>query len=221
MPEKRKKYDRAFCEGAVRIAHETGKQIARELGQSVADNRLQKLSRVNEYTLHILFVCTGNICRSPIAERLSTTYSIAQGAPDLIATSAGTRAVIGHPVHPHAEQVLRDLGGNPAEFAARQLTGKIASNSDLILTMTREHRDAGLDLAPHRLNRTFTLIEASLLVTDLGAHTVADLANLRPHLEPDRTIDIADPIGQSPEVFAAVGRQIADLLPPIIDLCRG
>jgi protein-tyrosine phosphatase len=62
--------------------------------------------------LHILFVCTGNICRSPSAERLAT----AAGAS---ASSAGTRAVIGHPMHPESARVLRDLGGDPDGFVAR------------------------------------------------------------------------------------------------------
>ncbi|MGN7780837.1 low molecular weight phosphatase family protein [Mycolicibacterium sp. 22603] len=170
--------------------------------------------------MHVLFVCTGNICRSPTAERLAIARATEAGIPDFEASSAGTRAVIGHPVHADAEHVLLALGGNPNNFAARHLTGKIASGADLILTMTRTHREAVLEIAPHRLSRTFTLLEAARLVTEQNARTLADLANLRPHIGANDAVDIDDPIGQSPEIFAAVGKQIAAALPPILELCR-
>ena len=166
--------------------------------------------------MHVLFVCTGNICRSPTAERLVAAYR----SSDVKSSSAGIRAVIGHPIHPEAVPVLRKLGGDPSEFAARQLTPKIASAADLILTMTRAHRDQVLELAPHRLHRTFTLSEAARLVSVHGAKNVADLAALRPHLVAKELLDIPDPIGQPPEVFSEVGKQIAELLPPILELCR-
>jgi len=163
-------------------------------------------------------VCTGNICRSPTAERLA----VALGAdiPDFTASSAGTGAVIGHPIHPSAAKVLERLGGDPSGFAARQLTAKIADGADLILTMSRAHRDYVLELVPHRLNRTFTLAEASRLVSECSAENLAALPALRPHLAPDGVIDVRDPIGQSDKVFEAVGVQIAELLPPVIELCR-
>lgn len=138
----------------------------------------------------------------------------------MVASSAGTSAVVGHPIHRDAEPVLIDLGGDPSNFAARRLTAKIASNADLVLTMTTAHRDQVLELAPRLLKRTFSLPEAARLVVTLGAQTIADLANLRPLLTADDVLDIRDPIGRSPEVFAAVGAQIAELLPPVLELCR-
>ncbi len=168
-----------------------------------------------------MFVCTGNICRSPTAERLALAYSAAQfQIPGFTASSAGTRAVIGHPIHEEAALVLEDLGGDPADFSARQLTAKIAAGADLILAMTRVHRDAVLERAPQKLHRTFTLAEAARLASDCGAQTIPDLASLRSQLPADESMDIADPIGQSKEVFATIGSQIAELLPPVLDLCR-
>lgn len=135
-------------------------------------------------------------------------------------TSAGTRAVIGDPIHPEAAIVLEKLGGDASSFAARQLTPRVASDADLVLTMTRAHRDKVLELSPRLLRRTFTLIEASRLVAVFGAANVADLADLRPQLGTLEVADVRDPIGQNADVFTDVGAQIADLLPPIVTLAR-
>jgi protein-tyrosine phosphatase len=170
--------------------------------------------------VHVLFVCTGNICRSPTAERLAAAYAAQHGIVDFAVSSAGTRAVIGHPIHPDAAVVLEELGGNATGFTARQLKPKIASAADLIITMTGAHRDIVLEAAPRQLWRIFTLTEAARLASMDGADSIADLAALRPHLSAIDTTDIPDPIGQGPEVFAAIGSQIADLLPPLLELCR-
>lgn len=128
--------------------------------------------------------------------------------------------MIAHPIHHEAEHVLAQLGGDESDFAARRLTPRIASTADLVLTMTRAHRDSVLELAPHKLHRTFTLLEAARLVADCGAQHIDALANLRSQLAVHDPMDIPDPIGQSAAVFAAVGQQIAELLPPILELCR-
>jgi low molecular weight protein-tyrosine phosphatase len=128
--------------------------------------------------------------------------------------------VIAHPIHDEAARVLETLGGDVSDFAARQLTSKIASDADLVLTMTRAHRDAVLELAPRQLHRTFTLSEAARLVSEHNARNVADLVALRPRLAADELMDIPDPIGQSREIFAMIGSQIAEILPPVLELCR-
>lgn len=171
-----------------------------------------------EVDLRILFVCTGNICRSPTAERLSAGIAAQTGIPDFTASSAGIHAVIGHPVHRLAADVLIRLGGDPNDFAARQLTPRIASDADLVLTMTALQRNVVLEMAPRQLRKTFTLGEAALLASTYSPHAVADLAALRPYLADHEAVEIADPIGQDLATFEAVGEQIAALLPPVITL---
>lgn len=173
-----------------------------------------------EFALHVLFVCTGNICRSPTAERLAAMCGALLKIPNFQTSSAGTRAVIAHPIHHEAALVLDELGGDATSFAARQLTAKIASSADLIVTMTKAHRDSVLEIAPHKLHKTFTLIEAARLADECNPQTVADLSVLRSQLLARDTLDIPDPIGQSDAVFARIGAQIADLLPPVVELCR-
>lgn len=155
-----------------------------------------------------------------MAERLAVVYGNQLQIPHFTASSAGIRAVIGHPIHHDAADVLQQLGGDGSDFTARQITARIVADADLILTMTRDHRNAVLELAPRKLRRTFTLAEASQLISEMGAQDVDQLATLRPELPSSDAHDILDPIGQTPEFFVAVGSQIADLLSPVVELCR-
>lgn len=121
-------------------------------------------------------------------------------------------------MHVQATLVLEKLGGDATRFAARQLTPKIALNADLILTMTKDHRETVLEMAPRQLNRTFTLPEAARIAPD--ARDLTQLAALRSRVTGNEVLDIPDPIGGGPEVFETVGARIAGLLPPIIELCQ-
>lgn len=173
-----------------------------------------------EPVLHLLFVCTGNICRSPTAERLAAIHAARLQIPQFTTSSAGTRAVVGHPIHPDAAAVLEDLGGDASDFSARQLSPRIASAADLVITMTRSHRDVVLELAPRMLHRTFTLAEAAEIASEYPTSSVRDLSDNRPQLAGRELADVADPIGRDPDVFVAVGSHIAALLPPILNMCR-
>ncbi|WP_338043889.1 low molecular weight phosphatase family protein [Mycobacterium kyogaense] len=170
--------------------------------------------------LNILFVCTGNICRSPTAERLASAYARQRGFEGLQASSAGIQAVIGSPMHPTAALVLEGLGGDASSFAARQLTPRIASSADLILTMTAAHRDAVLERNPALLRRTFSMSEVAWLITQGGASALDDFSRLRPRVRRGDLWDVADPIGRDMDVFSRVGGQIAELVPGIVDLCE-
>ncbi len=145
-------------------------------------------------------------------------HSAQLATEDFRASSAGTRAVVGHPMHPDAAAVLESLGGDSSQFAARQVTRRLAAEVDLVVTMTRAHRDAVLDLAPKQLHRAFTLHEVARLVNGCGATTVEGLASLRPQLTAKDIPDVPDPIGQSPNFHAMVGRRIADLVPAVLKL---
>lgn len=170
--------------------------------------------------MRVLFVCTGNICRSPTAERLAASYALRQDVAAFQASSAGVRAVRGHPIHPEAARVLQRLGGSSAGFTARQLTPKLALAADLIVAMETEHRDAVLGMAPRQLGRTFLLTEVARLVHDFNARSLRDLVELRPQLAGRGSSEIADPIGQEAEVFWRVGNHISKLIPAVVELGR-
>ncbi len=83
---------------------------------------------------NVLVVCTGNICRSPVGERL-----LASLCPNLNVTSAGIGALVGKGVDKDAAQVATENGVNVEGHAARQITAEILSQNDLILVMGPEH----------------------------------------------------------------------------------
>lgn len=190
-------------------------------------------------TVHILFVCTGNICRSPTAERLTRAYADTY-LPDpsqLSAESAGTRAVYGAAMEPTAELVLRSLGGDGADFEARQLSAEMVTRADVILTMTRQHRTRVLNGSPRALSRTFTLREAQALLEQLPRSAlsppedldrrcreiVAEMARQRASRNTTwaRSDDIRDPIGADPSTFVTVGEEVAAALTGWLDVCCG
>jgi protein-tyrosine phosphatase len=187
-----------------------------ELPTCVAGGRV---AAYKEIALHILFVCTGNVCRSPTAERLAIAYGARSHFRDLRASSAGTHAEIGHPIQLYAARVLEKLGGDASHFAARRLTPATTVDVDLVLTMTRAHRDEVLRLAPQQLHRTFTLREAAWLASEGNARNVADLTTLRSQFPSTERSDTPDPMGHDEAFFEMVGGEIFDLLLPILALC--
>lgn len=109
--------------------------------------------------IRILTVCTGNICRSPVAERLLQA-GLDQVQPGAFRVrSAGTRAMVGEPVQPLSADMIRTYGGTPDGFAARQLTPAILRDTDLVLTMAAKHRGEVLQMDASLLKRTLTIRE--------------------------------------------------------------
>jgi protein-tyrosine phosphatase len=123
--------------------------------------------------VRILTVCTGNICRSPVAERLLQA-GLDQAVPGgFVVASAGTRALVGEPIQPASVDIVRTFGGNPEGFAARQLTSRILRGVDLVLTMTSGHRGEVLQLDASLLKRTFTIREFARMLDVLEGRAAA------------------------------------------------
>ncbi|EMY33585.1 Low molecular weight phosphotyrosine protein phosphatase [Arthrobacter crystallopoietes BAB-32] len=114
--------------------------------------------------IRILTICTGNICRSPMAERL-LQQKFDEIRPGLFEVrSAGIQALVDKPMDARAEGLLHVLGGSSDGFVARQLQETHLTNVDLVLAMGVEHRDRILSLMPRLLKRTFTVRELARMV---------------------------------------------------------
>jgi len=135
----------------------------------------------------ILFICTGNICRSPMAEGLFRRAIDGRG--DFRVLSAGIGAGNDQPPTPHAVSAMRELGIDISGHRSRMLTAELAEQADYIFGMTHSHVDTIALLYPEAEEKTFLLREFDET------------------LEPFEK-DITDPIGSSYEVYVHCRNQI-------------
>lgn len=188
----------------------------------------------------ILFVCTGNIARSPfmeltLAQRLADTSAAA-----LPVTSAGTYALAHSGVHPAVAEELDNRGIDSSGFTTTQLSSQLVQQAGLILTATRDHRRLVARLAPERRNVTFTLRQFVRLIqldpvgeirvaTNGPLEALAQLANRNRGLSggSQDDDDIVDPVNSHrrlfPATFAAIDPAIsllAELITGLKDLSR-
>jgi len=135
----------------------------------------------------ILFLCTGNICRSPMAEGLFR--HAVQGRGDFRVLSAGLGALDGQPPTPHSVQAMREIGIDISGQRSRALTAEMVRAADYIFGMTHSHVDTVALLYPQMAEKTFLLREFD------------------ESLEPFEK-DISDPIGCSYDVYVDSRNQI-------------
>lgn len=174
---------------------------------------------VSDRPVTLLTVCEGNICRSPLAAQLLRE----QLSPSIWehVESAGLRAVSGAAMDEFAADQSRFLGGQPDGHIARQLTAQIASDADVVLTMTRVQRDHLVSQHPRALRKTFTLTEFSRLLISEGCDGItgpADvrllvrrLSDIRSTVKLTHVDDVDDPYRQTAAIHARVASQINEL----------
>ncbi len=184
--------------------------------------------------MRLLFVCTGNICRSPLAERLAVRWAeqaLGANAATVHIRSAGTDALDGKAMDKRSAAALVELGGDPTGFKAQTVDPRMAEDADLVLTMTRRHRRLVLGAAPRALRHTFTLPEAAdlLRTADLRgvvelpmSHRARELAvrlnDGRARRRGHESDDVFDPIGESSGVHKQVADRIVRKLRPLADV---
>ena len=173
----------------------------------------------------ILFVCQANICRSPLAERL--TWHLSHG---LRAESAGTHARAGDPMHPAARELLAAAGADTTAFGSRRVTAALVAGAGLVLTATRAQRAHCVTLAPAALGRTFTIRQFGRLAAavDPGritatearprlAEVLAEVARARGAVQPGED-DLADPANGTAADMRACAQTIEAALRPVLAL---
>jgi protein-tyrosine phosphatase len=180
-----------------------------------------------EPRVSVLHVCTGNICRSPMAERIMLAELAARFGPradEIEVGGAGTYGGhAGDPMNPPAARVLGELGIDASGFTATWLREPQVEHADLVLTATADHRSQVLALDQKALRRTFTLKELARLAAEvhgdqlppggpavrLSALVVlaAGLRSLHP-AHPRTVDDIGDPFGGPIEEFRQTAQEI-------------
>ena len=179
----------------------------------------------------ILTVCTGNICRSPLAEQLIRARLAKAGIGNFSVGSAGLHAAVDAPMEPFPAALSTEYGGDPFHSFGRQITEESVA-AELVLTMTRKQRDELVKRFPGAAQRTFTMAEfvraaGSLpvtvsqpaapswaAVTGAGADSavarlVRRTAAVRSTAGLNDADDIPDPINATEAVHREVGHRIA------------
>lgn len=145
-----------------------------------------------EMVRSIVFVCTGNTCRSPMAEVMLQAMLDEHDLPIRV-ESAGTHAEEGAHAAQSAQDVMEEEGLDLRGHRARPVRDDLVAAADLVLTMTRAHRDMVVGAYPEAADKTFTL---KGFVGEDG--------------------DVADPVGFGLETYRATAGQLDRTLRAVV-----
>lgn len=184
----------------------------------------------------ILFICTGNTCRSPMAEALLRRHAEQRGVAVAV-RSAGVSTIDGLPVSAHALAALREQNIEHTGLS-RALTSEAVDWADLIFTMTTGHKRELLHYHPGAVDKAYTLKEFAYqddrLLEDIweleGLYTEMQMKNAlgkqlnaeerQRLLELEQRIpsfDIADPFGGTLVVYKSCSREIEEAIHKLLD----
>ncbi len=172
--------------------------------------------------LHVLFVCTANICRSPFMELTARDLA----GPDARVTfaSAGTHGFREHPMDVVMGTTLGARGLANDDFLSRPLSPDVIEEADLVLTAEATHRTFILDDHPSSFRKVFTLGQFTeavrVLSPELAGRELLRAASMRRGGAASK-LDVRDPYGRGPEAAEACAAQIDELLRVVVPALTG
>ena len=153
--------------------------------------------------MNILLVCTGNTCRSSMAEGIFKQLLKDSDIENIYVSSAGISAFEGDNANEKAIYTLNKKGIELVNHRARQLTKNIINESELILTMTISHKRMIINVAPEHSNKVYTLKEFAYIINNED--------------ENGKNLDIADPYGLDYNEYEKCAIEIEEQLRKIIN----
>lgn len=167
----------------------------------------------------ILVVCTGNICRSPMAEaflRSALQRRLGEAAPAV--RSAGVIGRAGGPAMEESVRAAAERGADISAHVVTRLSEHLVEDAELVVTMAAEHRDEIAHLVPDAASRTFTLKELVRLLEERspsdrpfdlrGASAAADRLRRSGYAGNPHDEDVVDPLGMPFESYRAVAWEL-------------
>jgi protein arginine phosphatase len=171
---------------------------------------------VDSPRVKVLFVCTGNVCRSPMAEGFLRWEAQRRGL-DIDVRSTGTHAWTGRAATIEGRKVMNEHGVSIDDFRTIELDRSLVDWADVIFGMSREHVRETLRAYPDVARKTFTLkgfleLLGSVPPSDNTEAWLAAAADAKERLGPSGDADIDDPIGEREAAYRRVSAEIKDLV---------
>ncbi|MFL6298719.1 MAG: hypothetical protein ACJ75M_23620 [Actinomycetes bacterium] len=167
----------------------------------------------------VLFVCTGNICRSPTAEALARRELARHPGVPIQVSSAGSHALEGNPAASRSMLAASRRGASLERHFARELTRRRVCGADLVLCMAAEHRPFVLSHDRSAADRTFLLATFARVAGEwdwLATSPAGLVALAAEHAREQDGDDIDDPLGQPTEAYAACAERLDGLVSTVI-----
>lgn len=176
---------------------------------------------------HVLFVCTGNLCRSPLGEALLRARLAERGVDDVRVSSAGTLGSAAGATS-EARSVAEEMGGDLSGHRSRRLESGLVASADLVIAMTADHVIDLVHQAPSEADRVFKLTELARRAKEEGprrpgeslrayAERLGSGRSERPWADSRDDPDVTDPFGETVDIYRGIAVEIERSLAAVIE----